>query len=131
MEKKGGLTRKEQIERDKQEIERLQNRIKQNEAKEKEKERKERTKRLIELGAIVESRFSADAIFVLRNIAKDGLAPVEKWLVEHKAKVEQELAAASVNQPKPVPHEAPAEVQQSAPASAGSAPCTSKRPNGQ
>ena len=54
MEKNGGLSRKEQIERDLQTIARLQNRVKQNRAKEKERERKERTKRLIELGALVE-----------------------------------------------------------------------------
>ena len=54
MEKNGGLSRKEQIERDLQTIARLQNRVKQNRAKEKERERKERTKRLIELGAMVE-----------------------------------------------------------------------------
>ena len=54
MEKNGGLSRKEQIERDLQTIARLQNRVKQNRAKEKERERKERTKRLIEIGALVE-----------------------------------------------------------------------------
>ena len=81
MEKKGGLTRKEQIERDKQEIERLQNRIKENEAKEKEKEkeRKERTKRLIEIGAVVESVAG-------HPIEKEQLKKFKQWLTKHLEK---------------------------------------------
>lgn len=82
MKKKGSLTRTEQIKRDKDEIERLKNRIKQNEAKEKEKERKERTKRLIELGAVIESKLSVKAIFALKEITKEGLKPIDDWLVK-------------------------------------------------
>lgn len=149
MEKKGGLTRREQIERDKAEIERLQNRVKQNEAKEREKERKERTKRLIELGAIVESRFSENAVSVLRVMPKSRLAKIDEWLaahvdrVEHLAKeLEAETAAAKKAKENPptggavvnvnsVPHGEPAEVRQAVPSSVGSVPCTSERPNGQ
>ena len=98
MEKNGGLSRKEQIERDLQTIARLQNRVKQNRAKEKEKERKERTKRLIELGAIVESRLSAQAVSVLRVMPKHRLKRFEDYLIENLntlglERLEQELIA--------------------------------------
>lgn len=96
MEKKGGLTRKEQIERDKQEIERLQNRIKQNESKEKEKARKARTKRLIELGAIVESRLSENAVAVLRVMPRHKLKAINDWLAKQYFQIDtlkKELAA--------------------------------------
>ena len=83
MEKNGGVSRKEQIERDLQAIARLQNRVKQNRAKEREKERKERTKRLIELGAIVESRLSAQAVSVLRVMSKHRLKRFEDYLIEN------------------------------------------------
>ena len=83
MEKNGGLSRKEQIERDLQTIARLQNRVKQNRAKEKERERKERTKRLIELGAIVESSLSAQAVSVLRVMPKHRLKRFEDYLIEN------------------------------------------------
>lgn len=89
MDKKGGLTRKEQIEHDKKEIERLQNRIKQNEAKEKEKERKERTKRLVELGAIVEKRLSEKAIDVLKSMTTTRLSEIDKWLVNQYNNINQ------------------------------------------
>lgn len=79
MEKKGGLTRREQIERDKAEIERLQNRVKENEAKEREKERKARTKRLIEIGAVVESVAG-------HPIEKEQLEKFKQWLIKHLEK---------------------------------------------
>ena len=96
MDKNGGLSRKEQIERDLQTIARLQNRVKQNRAKEKERERKARTKRLIELGAIVESRLSEHAVF--RVMPKQRLKRFEEYLLENLStfgleRLEQELIA--------------------------------------
>lgn len=98
MDKNGGLSRKEQIERDLQTIARLQNRVKQNRAKEKERERKARTKRLIELGAIVESRLSEQAVAVFRVMPKHRLKRFEEYLIENGntiglERLEQELIA--------------------------------------
>ena len=98
MDKNGGLSRKEQIERDLQTIARLQNRVKQNRAKEKERERKARTKRLIELGAIVESRLSEQAVAVFRVMPKQRIKRFEEYLLENLStfgleRLEQELIA--------------------------------------
>lgn len=82
---------KEQRAKLQEKIAALQAREKALAQKDKLQERKARTKRLIEIGADIENRFSADAIFVLRNMTKEELANVEKWLAEHKAKVEQRL----------------------------------------
>ncbi len=53
------------------------------------KERKARTKRLIELGANIESKFSPEAVLVLRYLPKDQFKPVENWLLEQKDKAEK------------------------------------------
>ena len=53
------------------------------------KERKARTKRLIELGANIESKLSPEAVLVLRYLPKDKFKPVEKWLLEHKDEAEK------------------------------------------
>ena len=88
MDKNGGLSRKEQIERDLQTIARLQNRVKQNRAKEKERERK----------AIVESRLSEQAVAVFRVMPKQRLKRFEEYLLENLStfgleRLEQELIA--------------------------------------
>ena len=77
-------TLKEKREKLQERIAKLQAREKALAQKDKVKERKERTKRLIELGAIVESKFSDDAVFVLKYLSAEKLANVEKWLLEHK-----------------------------------------------
>jgi len=53
------------------------------------KERKARTKRLIELGANIESKFSPEAVLVLRYLPKDKFKPIENWLLEHKDEAEK------------------------------------------
>ena len=80
------LNRKQQIDRDKQEIERLKKRLQINQAKQREIERKARTKRLIELGAIIESKLSDEAISVLKIIPKDdtNLKSFINFIIEHK-----------------------------------------------
>lgn len=85
-------TIKEKREKLQERIAKLQAREKALAQKDKVKERKERTKRLIELGAIVESKFSEDAVFVLRYLQKEKLANVEKWLLEHKQYADEAFA---------------------------------------
>lgn len=70
-------------------IEQLQAREKQLAAKEKEKERKARTKRLIELGASVESKFSDNEIEVLKKLNEKQLQPVKKWLSDCYEKIKK------------------------------------------
>jgi len=75
---------KEKKEKLAEQIAKLQARYKQLDQKDKVQERKARTKRLIEVGAVIESKFSADAISVLKDMPKERLVNVEKWLLEHK-----------------------------------------------
>lgn len=78
-------TLKEKREKLQERIAKLQAREKALAQKDKVKERKERTKRLIELGAIVESKFSKEAVFALRWLTKDELTNVEKFLLRDDA----------------------------------------------
>lgn len=75
---------KEKKEKLAEQIAKLQARYKSLEKKDRVQERKARTKRLIELGAVIESKFSADAISVLKDMPKERLLNVEKWLLEHR-----------------------------------------------
>lgn len=74
----------EKIKAKEKEVSQLQAILTNLENKQKIQERKARTKRLIELGAIIESKFSDDALLVLKEFPKERLANVEKWLVNHK-----------------------------------------------
>ena len=71
-------------------IAKLQAREKKLAADEKEKERKARTKRLIELGAIIESKLSDDAITGLRSMTKEQLEKLNGWLAQHAPKANTE-----------------------------------------
>lgn len=80
-------TIKEQREKLQERIAALQAREKALAAKDRAQERKARTKRLIELGAAIESKFSADAIFVLRNATKEQLSRIDKEIALCKDKL--------------------------------------------
>lgn len=79
---------KEQRTKLKEKIAALQAREKTLAAKEKEKERKARTKRLIELGAIVESKLSTEAIEGLKAMTKEQLEKMDSQLAQHAQKTD-------------------------------------------
>ena len=105
---------KEKREKLQERIAKLQAREKALAQKDKVKERKERTKRLVELGAIIESKFSKDAVFVLRNLPKDNLAKVEEWLMKHKQNADEAYAEAQRKkaEAKPQKEEKPKQEQE-------------------
>lgn len=51
--------------------------------KEAEQERKARTKRLIELGAIIESKLTEETIYVIKHIDRDKCLEIEHWAKKH------------------------------------------------
>lgn len=81
---------KEQRARLQEKIAALQAREKALAQKDKAQERKARTKRLIELGAIIESKLSDDAIAGLRSMTKEQLEKLNGWLAQHAPKANTE-----------------------------------------
>lgn len=77
-------TIKEQRAKLQEKIATLQAREKALAAKDKEQERKARTKRLIELGAIVESKLTPEAIEALKIMKPEGFAKMSEWLTQQK-----------------------------------------------
>lgn len=77
-------TIKEQKEKLTEQISKLQARYKQLDQKDKIQERKARTKRLIERGAMLESKLSERAILVMSKMPKEKMYNVDKWLIDHE-----------------------------------------------
>lgn len=77
-------TIKEQKEKLAEQISKLQARYKQLDQKDKIQERKARTKRLIERGAMLESKLSERAILVMSKMPKEKMYNVDKWLIDHE-----------------------------------------------
>lgn len=80
---------KEQREKLAKKIATLQAREKDLASKEAEQERKARTRRLIELGAIIESKLSDDAIFVLRHIDRSKCAEIDEWATKYMSEAKK------------------------------------------
>lgn len=83
---------KEQREKLQAKIAALQAREKALAQKDKAQERKARTKRLIELGAFVESKLTPEAIEGLKNMKPEGFAKMSEWLSQHRPQGKTENA---------------------------------------